>query len=112
MPNFHELEDIPKPKRNPQNEDKTTNPAYVDFDKYMVNKITFLNLRIKISGKDVDTGSTLTTVSNKTQMMAKFTRNVKCASKKHLNDEDLNLGITESLTSKRLQLLKLAKEKF
>ena len=34
---FHGLEDIPRPKRNPQNESETINPTYVHFEKYMVN---------------------------------------------------------------------------
>ena len=113
---FHGLEDIPKPKRNPQNESETINPTYVDFEKYMVNKINSLNLGIKISGKDIDTAHPLKTGSGKTPMIVKFARrNVKhtiYASKKHLKDQDLKLGITEALTTKRLKLVKLAKEKF
>ena len=113
---FHGLEDIPKPKRNPQNESETINPTYVDFEKYMVNKINSLNLGIKISGKDIDTAHPLKTGSGKIPMIVKFARrNVKhtiYASKKHLKDQDLKLGITEALTTKRLKLVKLAKEKF
>ena len=111
---FHGLEDIPKPKRNPQNE--TINPTYADFEKYMVNKINSLNLGIKISGKDIDTAHPLKPGSGKTPMIVKFARrNVKhtiYASKKHLKDLDLKFGITEALTTKRLKLVKLAKEKF
>ena len=90
---FHGLEDISKPKRNLQNESETINPTYEDFEKYMVNKINFLNLGIKISGKDIDTAHPLKTGSGKTPIIAKFTRrNVKhtiYASKKHLKDQDV-----------------------
>ena len=113
---FHGLEDIPKPKRNPQNESETLHLTYMDFEKYMVNKINSLNLRIKISGKDIDTAHPLKTGSGKTLMIVKFARrNVKhivYASKKHLKDQDLKLSITEALTTKRLKLVKLAEEKF
>ena len=113
---FHGLEDIPKPKRIPQNESKTINPTYVDFEKYMVNKINSLNLGTKISGKDIDTAHPLKTGSGKTPMIVKFaSRNVKhtiYARKKHLKDQDLKLDTTEDLTTKRQKLVKLAKEKF
>ena len=83
----------------------------------MVNKINSLNLGIKIFGKDIDTAHPLKTGFGKTPMIVKFTRrNVKhtiYASKKHLKDQVLKLGITEALTTKRLtKLVKLAKEKF
>ena len=82
----------------------------------MVNKINSLNLGIKIFGKDIDAAHPLKTGSSKTPIIVKFTRrNVKYtiyASKKHLKDQDLKFGITEALTSKRLKLVKLAKEKF
>ena len=72
----------------------------MDFEKYMVNKINSFNLGVKISGKDVDTAHPLKTGSGKTTMIVKFARrNVKhtiYASKKHLKDQDLKLGITEA----------------